>query len=66
MPRGLNTRLLIELGYTTVFVAFTQLYSLGRALKRIPVYERKLGMVYATCEQTLPEVTRDQAAASIA
>jgi hypothetical protein len=36
------------------------------AVKRIPVYVRKLAMVYAACEETLPEVTCDQTAASIA
>lgn len=36
------------------------------AVKRIPVYVRKLAMAYAACEGTLPEITFDQVKASIA
>ena len=35
------------------------------AIKRIPAYVLKLGMVYAAFEATLPEITLDQLAASI-
>jgi hypothetical protein len=35
-------------------------------VKRIHVYVRKLAMVYAACEGTLPEITTDQLEASIA
>jgi len=38
----------------------------GAAVKRIPMYVHKLGMLYAACENTLPEVTCDQTEASIA
>jgi hypothetical protein len=36
------------------------------AVKRIPVYARKLAMCYAACEGTLPEITFEQMKASIA
>ena len=38
----------------------------GAATKRIHVYIRKLAMVYAALEETLPEITLDQLKASIA
>ena len=39
---------------------------LGAALKRIHVHVRKLAMVYAACEGTLPEINVDQTKAAIA
>ncbi len=38
----------------------------GAAVKRIHVHARKIAMVYAACEGTLPEITLDQAKAAIA